>query len=169
MSWSTYRQAPGVRLWAWLSRAALASAVLAVPVVLYVLGGSPFHQMGLADAGKTLAGARRAGGIQPAVHWLAWGAMLFAWISWAWMTVCVALELGSWMTGNTPARLPASRTMQSLAACLVGTALAVSAVSRYSPTTRRLPSASTLTAAPPGIAPGQAITSLGQLRVLDDP
>ena len=90
------------------------------------------------------------------MQWLTRGALLLAWISWAWVTLCVTLELRSWVTGHTPARLPASRTMQSAVACLVGTALAVSLMGRG------LSAGSTS-------PPDQAITSLGQLPVLEDP
>ena len=158
------------RLRAWLSLAGLGAVVLAIPVVLYALGGSPFRHVGYTQAGQMMAATRRTDDLRPAIHWLTWGALLFAWISWAWMTVCVALELKSCLTGRAPARLPASRTMQSMMACLVGTALAVSAVTRVATASERVPAATTLVGGrSEGISSTHSVTSLGQLRVLDDP
>ncbi len=67
---------------------------------------------------------------QVAARWIAGIALVLAWSVWAWMALCVVIELRSWATGRTPVRLPASRAAQSLAAFLVGTTLAVSTVGR---------------------------------------
>ena len=98
----------------------------------------------------------RTDGLQLATQWLIRGALLLAWISWAWVAVCVTLELRSWITGHSPTRPPASRTIQSAVACLVGTALAVSLMSRG-------------VSAENIASPDRAITSLGQLPVLEGP
>jgi DNA-binding SARP family transcriptional activator len=123
------------RLWAVLSTLALLAVVLAVPVLLYLMGGSPFTGWGVPHLTRAIA---VHGSYDPHLvsHWLSRGALAIAWVSWAWMSVCVALEIRSWMTGRSPARLPGSRTMQSVAACLVGTALAFATFGRVAPDPR---------------------------------
>jgi hypothetical protein len=116
-------------LWAALSGVALVAVVLAVPLVLSVVGGSPFSHLVMAHTTRAELLHRS---YEPRLvdNWLVSGGLLLAWISWTWMTVCVVLELRSRATGRSSRRLPASRTMQSVAACLVGTALAMSAAPR---------------------------------------
>ena len=112
-----------------LALAALVALVVAVPVALVVVGGWPLSHVGLGQFSRVIS-SHRSDDPRLAAHWLARGALLLVWCSWAWMTVCVALECRAWATGGAPTRLPASRTMQSVVACLVGTALAMSAASR---------------------------------------
>ncbi len=156
-------------LWGALSTVALTLIVLAVPLGLFELGGiSVFHvDMGL--VAKDIS-SHRPGDPHLLARWVVRGALILAWISWAWMTTCVALEIRSRLTGRSSARLPASRTVQSLAACLVGTALAVSAIGRVTVVTRANGSRA-LSAAGAGPAvgaePGGSAT-LMPLRVIDD-
>ena len=49
----------------------------------------------------------------------------FAWMAWGWMLVCLVLDIWARRRGINAAHLPASRTMQALAACLVGASLAL--------------------------------------------
>lgn len=140
-----------------LSLAALVTLVVVVPIALLRLGGSPFEHWSLAQARHVLGIHERPDA--PLVsQWLERSALLVAWLTWAWMTACIALELRSWRTGRGAARLPGSRTMQSVAACLVGTALALSAPGR--------------SYGSPGVTvtarPTQGFALGGVLRVIDD-
>lgn len=145
------------RLRAVLSGALLVTVVFGVPAVLFAVGGSPFGHLKLSPTGRALAASHQTDGLQVATQWLAHAALLFAWMSWGWVTVCVALELRAWVTGRRSVRLPASRGLQSVVACLVGTALALLLISRASPGT-----------SPAGPA-SQVVATLGQLRVIEDP
>ena len=139
------------------SLAALAVLVAAVPVVLVTVGGVPFAHLGASDVSRSLS-SNHVGGARLVSGWIAGCALLLAWLTWTWMTLCVAIELRSWVTGRSPVRLPASRTLQSVAACLVGTALAMSTVGKTVPSST--PSQHTV--------PGSMILSsqtMGSLRV----
>ena len=57
-------------------------------------------------------------------------ATAFAWMAWGWMLVCLVLDLRARRRGTEAAHLPASRTMQAVAACLVGASLALLATGR---------------------------------------
>ena len=115
-----------------LSSVALVSIVVAIPAVLIALGGSPLSHLDLGHGLGALSshGSHTTAGPVFVMHWLARGPLLVAWILWLWMTVCIALEFRSRVTGRSSVRLPASRTMQSLAACLVGTTLAFAVAGR---------------------------------------
>jgi DNA-binding SARP family transcriptional activator len=115
-------------LYSFASTVALTALVVAVPVALWSAAGSPFGDWGI-PAGRNLVASA---GVDPrsVAHWLARSALLLAWIAWLWMTLCVLIEITTLITGRPRARLPGSRTMQSIAACLVGTALAVATVGR---------------------------------------
>ncbi|MGH9096673.1 MAG: LysM peptidoglycan-binding domain-containing protein, partial [Acidimicrobiales bacterium] len=93
--------------------------------------------------------------------WLVHGALLLAWVSWGWMAVCIVIEIHSWATGRTPTRLPGSRTMQAMAACLVGTSLAMVSMGATLPTVTQEQRASAFAATP--LSPRK----LG-LQVIDD-
>ena len=112
---------------------ALTGLVLGIPLALIEIGGMPFSHTGLAQLTRTV-GATHPGDPQVAAYWIAGAALVLAWSVWVWMTLCVVIELRSWVTGRTARRLPASRTAQSVAAFLVGTTLAVSALGRGAPT-----------------------------------
>ena len=131
-------------LWAVLSAMTLLVIVVLVPVALFVVGGLPFsHARGLLSlfhGGSSHSDDRRL-----VARWLSSGALTLAWVTWAWMTLCVARELRSWIVGRSSPALPASKTMQSIAACLVGTVLALSATGRQS-TAPRAPHRSSVAA-----------------------
>jgi DNA-binding SARP family transcriptional activator len=131
-------------LWAVLSAMAIVVIVIVVPVALFVAGGLPFsHARGLLSlfhGGSSHPDDRRL-----VARWLSSGALTLAWVTWAWMTLCVARELRSWIVGRSSPALPASKTMQSIAACLVGTVLAMSATGRQS-TAPRAPHRSSVAA-----------------------
>ena len=111
------------------SLAALAALVVAVPIGLIAFGGVPFAHVGLSAVTRSLS-PPRSHDPHVVTGWIASGALSLAWLAWGWLTLCVAVELRSWVTGRSPTRLPASRTAQSMAAFLVGTALTVSIVGR---------------------------------------
>jgi hypothetical protein len=140
-----------------MSAVALIAVVVTIPFVLAVSGGWPFAHLGYRQLAGGMASRHP---FDPGIvaHWLSRGALIVAWISWAWMTLCVILELRSWVTGRLPVRLPGSRTLQSLAACLVGTALAVSVAGRAGQTLQ-----SAANASPAAVGP----LPVG-LRVIDD-
>jgi DNA-binding SARP family transcriptional activator len=128
-----HQSATGRRLlWSALSAVSLVLIVVAVPVALYLAGGLPLSHLAYRHVGRAVAATHSFDG-QLAAHWLARGALLLAWVTWAWMTVCVLRELKAWVGGRSSSPLPASRTMQSIAACLVGTALTMAAVGRQVP------------------------------------
>ena len=115
-------------LYSLASTLALTALMVAVPIVLWSTVGWPFRDWGL-PAGRHLA---VSGGVDPRSisHWLGHSALVLAWIAWLWMALCVLIEITTLISGRPRARLPGSRTMQSIAACLVGTALTVAALSR---------------------------------------
>ena len=84
--------------------------------------------------------------------------------------MCVILEIRSKITGRSSARLPASRSVQSLAACLVGAALAISTMGRVAAVPKadgvRAASAARVAQSGHDFAPGAS--SLMPLRVIDD-
>ncbi len=101
--------------WAVLSMVALTAIVVAVPIGLYALGGLPSFHVPLGAAAREISSHRS---VDPRMvsHWVGRVALFVAWITWAWMTVCVLLEIRSRLTGRSSARLPASRSLQALAA-----------------------------------------------------
>src|SRR5579872_4173353 len=50
---------------------------------------------------------------------------LFAWASWAWLSLCVVLEAAATLRGVPVVRLPGSRYCQSVAAVMVGATFAL--------------------------------------------
>jgi DNA-binding SARP family transcriptional activator len=152
---STNRQASGA-LVPVLAVAALLAIVIAVPVALLVGTGSPFAHLGPAQVARAVSTQRNYDPVT-AAHWVGRSAVLIAWLAWIWMTVCVALEVRSLSSGRSPVHLPASRTLQSLAACLVGAALALSIGVKGGGLTRTPPATR---------APEMAPTTM--LRVIDD-
>ena len=150
------RQEGAVR--AGLSTVALVIIVLAVPIGLLLVGGLPFWHVDPAQIARALV-QRRTFDSGFMIHWVLTGSLVIAWMSWLWMTLCVMVEVKSWITGRSSAQLPASRTMQSVAACLVGTALAFSTAGRVSSMPR------------PAAGPDVSLVEHNavSLRVIDDP
>jgi hypothetical protein len=149
-----------------LSTLALTVIVLAAPIGLYGLGGIPSFHLDLGAAAREISTHRS---VDPRLvsHWVIRGALWLAWISWAWMTVCVALEIRSRVTGRSSARLPGSRSFQSLAACLVGAALAMSSWGRVAP----IPKATATRAAVSTGSSAWGVPGNGappSLRIIDD-
>ncbi len=155
-------------VWAALSTVALACIVVAVPVGLYELGGVPFLHVDLGQALKEIS-SHRLYGSHLIGHSLLRTALILAWISWTWMTMCVMLEIRSRVTGRPSARLPASRSVQALVALLVGTALAISTMSRAAavPEADRARVASTAAARVSDRHPAAGSSAM-PLRVIDD-
>jgi hypothetical protein len=141
-----------------LSTLALVSMVVVVPVVLATVGGSPVPHGGLAGLDH-LFHRRQGFDLRLATAWVLHGALALAWVTWAWMAVCVGIELVARSRGRAPTRLPGSRTMQAMVACLVGTSLALVTVGRTLP-------APTVRAAPTAGAP--APEAFASLRVLTE-
>jgi hypothetical protein len=144
-------------LWSTLSTFVLAAIVVAVPIALCTAAGPPLGH-GAYEQGRKAMTSRQPFDPLLVAHWLERGAVVLAWILWAWMTVCVVLEVRARITGRSSTRLPASRTMQAVAACLVGTALAFAGTGRGAPSPRTP-------------APVTGSTGTGRvyaLRVIDD-
>ncbi len=109
--------------------ALLVVASVGVPVWLIRIGGMPFTHL---DPGPLLHAVRTWKGGDPrvVVAWFGRVALLLAWAGWCWTIVCIVVELRSWRTGRSPTHLPGSRSLQWMAACLVGTAFALGSVGR---------------------------------------
>jgi len=56
---------------------------------------------------------------------------LGAWVAWSWLVVCVGVEVIGVVRGRAPSRVPGSRHIQALVACLVGASLAVAVPARH--------------------------------------
>ena len=112
-----------------LSGSTLLLVAVGVPVVLVLVGGSPVPH-GLVHAVRVDMSLRQLFGKPVADTWIVHAAFALAWCAWLWLSVCVVVEMVSWVSGRTPARVPGSRAMQALAACLVGTTLAVMSANR---------------------------------------
>ena len=112
-----------------LAGVALIVMVVGVPVALAsVPAAAPAHF----DIGTLWRAAlhQHPGDVRLVTGWLGRAAVLVAWIGWAWLTLCVALEVRAWLTGRSTVRLPGSRSMQWAAAVLVGTAFALGTTGR---------------------------------------
>ncbi len=107
----------------------LAGLLVGVPVWLASTAGVPSIHIDIAALRQAVV-HHRPGEVREVARWLGRVAVLLAWIAWAWLTVCVLLEVWAWRTGHSPVRLPASRSVQWAAAVLVGTAFAVGALGR---------------------------------------
>ncbi len=112
-----------------LSYLLLAGLLVGVPVWLVMSAGTPGVHLDVGALWHATA-HRRPGDAREVARWLGQVALLLAWIAWAWLTVCVLVEVWAWRTGRSPVRLPASRSVQRAAALLVGTAFAVGALGR---------------------------------------
>lgn len=116
-------------------RAVAATAVLAgllvgTPLLLLAAGGPWFVHPDVHALGRLLTSS--AGSPAVVVHWLGRAALAVAWVAWAWLVVCVVVEVGAWRLGRSAVPLPAGRRLQSVVALLVGTALALSIAGRQS-------------------------------------
>ena len=98
--------------------------VLGVPLALITIGGGPYLGRGAVPLGHVLPGSH-LWDPGSAMRWIASAALVMAWSVWAWLVLCVVVELRAWITGGAAARIPGSRTVQSAVAILVGTTLAV--------------------------------------------
>ena len=106
-----------------LSGSALLLVAVGVPVMLVLVGGSPLPH-GLVHAIRVDMSLRQLLDKPVADTWIVHAAFALAWIAWLWLSICVVVEMVSWSSGRAPVRVPGSRTMQAVAACLVGTTLA---------------------------------------------
>ena len=61
---------------------------------------------------------------------------LAAWLAWAWLAICLCVEVVARFRGRPPARLPASRHAQAFAALLIGASVAVLPLARSHPPIR---------------------------------
>lgn len=147
-----------------LSSLALVALVVGMPLWLLSAGRPALH----IDVGALWQALqhRRPGDIHQVATWLRQVAVVIGWITWAWLTLCVVLEVVAWRTGRTPARLPGSRSVQWVAAVLVGTSFALAPFGRVPAHTGRSPSAVSVSVPTPvdvalGPADGQAGGSTG--------
>ena len=145
---------------AWMSRFTLIVLVVGAPVALAIIAGSPIPTGGVARLHEVLS-SHRVVDVHVITNWVIHGALLLTWAAWIWMVVCVAVEIRSWVTGRSSTRLPASRTMQAVAACLVGTSLALAMMGRTPPSSPA-PWLSPVMAGP------NTLAAADTLRVVDD-
>src|SRR5665213_2489665 len=156
-----------------LSGSTLLLVTVGVPVVLVLVGGSPVPH-GLVHAVRVDMSLRQLFDKPIADTWIVHAAFALAWCAWLWLSVCVVVEMVSWVSGRTPVRVPGSRTMQAVAAFLVGTTLAVMSADRIlGPSvhpTARVSLAASASPAPPrttsrslgfGPAPGKTPRGVG--------
>ena len=54
-----------------------------------------------------------------------------AWLAWAWLAICIGVEMVSLVRGRVPRAMPASKHVQWLVKCLVGASLAVGFPGRH--------------------------------------
>lgn len=106
-----------------LSGSTLLLVAVGVPVVLVLVGGSPVPH-GLIHAVRVDMSLHQLFDKPIADTWIVHAAFSLAWIAWLWLSVCVVVEMVSWVSGRAPVRVPGSRPMQAVAAFLVGTTLA---------------------------------------------
>ncbi len=160
------RNRPSV-LVAVLSAVALTVIVVVVPAGLYKLGGLPGFHIDVGRSANEIS--RHSDGQHLISDWLMRGALLLAWVSWAWMTICVGLEIRSRLTGRRSTRLPASRTVQSLAAFLVGTAMAISTMGRMAAVSKgNVTRSASVSGAGSTAAHSRETPRVLPLRVIDD-
>lgn len=112
-----------------LASAAIVVLVVGVPVALTAAAGGPSAHLDPGALWRAALG-HRPGDVRVVTGWLGRAALLMAWIAWAWLTLCVMVEIRAWLSGRSTARLPASRALQWVAAVLVGTAFAVGTAGR---------------------------------------
>ena len=120
-----------------LASAVLLLLVVGMPVWLAGAGRPSLH----VDVGSLWQAVdhHRPADVHQLAAWLGQVAVLLAWVAWAWLTLCVVLEIVAWRSGRSTVRLPASRSVQYAAALLVGTAFAVGALGRLPVHTEGLP------------------------------
>lgn len=117
-----------------LAGVALVVLVIGVPIVLMAVGSSPIPS-GIGSVLRTsLQGSPHVSNEHLVVEWIAHVVLLGAWLAWLWLTVCVVLEVVSWLTGRS-SRSSRGRTMHAVAALLVGTTFAALSLGRLSPGT----------------------------------
>ncbi len=155
------------------SAVALVAIIVLVPMALVAVGSTTFAHLDLSHLGRLFSSGRE-NDPHLVTHWLAGGALAIAWLTWAWMTVCVVVEMRARKTGRAAGSLPASRTMQSVVACLVGTALAISAARTPGQTTPSVSAAAGRNRLGPAAMHRRDATmssfgaSVPSLRVIDD-
>jgi hypothetical protein len=113
-----------------LASTVLLLLVVGVPVWLALADGRPSIHVDVRALWQALE-HRRPGDIRQVAQWLGQAAVLLAWIAWAWLTLCVVLEVVAWRSGRSTVHLPASRSIQFAAALLVGAAFAVGSLGRF--------------------------------------
>ena len=112
-----------------LAAGAIVVLVVGVPVALSAAAGGPSVHLDPGALWRAALG-HRPGDVRVVTGWLGRAALLMAWIAWAWLTLCMMMEIRAWMSGRSTARLPASRALQWVAAVLVGTAFALGTTGR---------------------------------------
>lgn len=130
MSRAIHEERPGRRRFlGLLASAVLLLLIVGMPIWLALSSGPPTLHI---DVGRLWQAMehRRPGDVRQVAEWLGRVAVLLAWFAWAWLTLCVVLEVAAWRSGRSTVHLPASRSVQYAAALLVGTAFAVGSLGR---------------------------------------
>ena len=130
MSWAIHQERPGRRkTLGLLASTVLIALVVGMPLWLVITSGPPSFHLEFGHLRQALE-HHRPGDVQQVAAWLGKASLLLAWIAWAWLTLCVVLEIAAWRSGHSTFQLPASRSIQGVAALLVGTAFAVGSLGR---------------------------------------
>jgi DNA-binding SARP family transcriptional activator len=146
---------PEHRWWSGLAATVcLAGLVVMVPWALWRLAGVPVTP-GMLRAVEHATLGHRSVDAGVVAGWLVHTAVLLAWATWLWLVACVVRELRG-VRSRRVGRLPGSRTMQAMVACLVGASLALLLAGRAPGDAGRRP-VPVMTAGP-----------LGPLHVVDD-
>jgi DNA-binding SARP family transcriptional activator len=107
----------------------LAGLCIGLPIWLIVIGGVPFAHVDPFALVRAMTD-RHGTDTRAVGAWLGQVALVIAWAAWAWTVTCIVMETRYWLSGRSPANLPASRTVQWLIACLVSTAFALGGAGR---------------------------------------
>ncbi len=153
-----------------LGGCAIVAVTVGVPAVLAAVGGSPFA-VHLTDGIVRLPElVARHAPIRPSdvVAWVVAVCIAVAWLVWVSMCACLVVEARARRRGLPATRLPAARTLQSVAAVLVGSVLALGALSRAGQLDGRatVPGGGGLRGSPPGTV---VIPLAGRMRVAPRP
>ena len=117
-----------------LAGCAIVVVTAGVPTVLVSVGGDPLsgRLAGTIVRFPELVVQRAPLRSAVVAAWVVAVCIAVAWLVWAWMCTCLVVEARARRRGLPATRLPAARTLQPIAALLVGSVLALGALSRPS-------------------------------------
>ncbi len=117
-----------------LAGCAIVVVTAGVPTVLVSVGGDPLSGRLAGTIVRLPELVVQRAPLRSAVvaAWVVAVCIAVAWLVWAWMCTCLVVEARARRRGLPATRLPAARTLQPIAALLVGSVLALGALSRPS-------------------------------------